>query len=43
MLMIFKRSCDTENWSNDEDNSASHHWNYIILYFNIIYFVVTLF
>ncbi len=30
--MISKRSCDTENWSNDEDNSALHHRNNITFY-----------
>ncbi len=27
--MISIRSCDTENWSNDEENSALHHRNNI--------------
>ncbi len=44
--MISKRSCDTENWSNDEENSALHHRNNIIFYnvlklktfFNLIIF-----
>ncbi len=27
--MISIRSCDTENWSNDEENSALHHMNNI--------------
>ncbi len=30
--MISKRSCDTENWSNDEENSALHHRNNITFY-----------
>ncbi len=30
--MISKRSCDTENWSNDEENSALHHRNNIKFY-----------
>jgi len=25
--MISEGSCDTEDWSNDADNSASHHRN----------------
>ncbi len=44
--MISKRSCDTENWSNDEENSALHHRNNITFYnvlklktfFNLIIF-----
>ncbi len=44
--MISKRSCDTENWSNNEDNSALHHRNNITFYnilklktfFNLIIF-----
>ncbi len=43
--MISKRSCDTENWSNEE-NSALHHRNNITFYnvlklktfFNLIIF-----
>ncbi len=30
--MFSKRSCDTENWSNDEENSALHHRNNITFY-----------
>ncbi len=30
--MISKRSCDTENWSNEEENSALHHRNNITFY-----------
>ncbi len=30
--MISKRSCDTENRSNDEENSALHHSNNITFY-----------
>ncbi len=30
--MISKRSCDTENWSNYEENSALHHRNNITFY-----------
>ncbi len=30
--MISKRSCDTENWSNDEENSALQHRNNITFY-----------
>ncbi len=26
----FWRSCDTEDWSNDAENSAAHHRNYIL-------------
>ncbi len=44
--MISKRSCDTENWSNDEENSALHHRNNITFhnvlklktFFNLIIF-----
>ncbi len=44
--MISKRSCDTENWSNDEENSALHCRNNITFYnvfklktfFNLIIF-----
>ncbi len=25
--MISEESCDTEDWSNDAENSAAHHWN----------------
>jgi len=25
--MISEGSCDTEDWSNDVENSALHHWN----------------
>ncbi len=25
--MISKGSCDTEDWSNDDENSALHHMN----------------
>jgi len=25
--MISEGSCDTEDWSNDAENSALHHWN----------------
>ncbi len=35
--MISIRSCDTENWSNDEENSALHHRNNITFY-NILQF-----
>ncbi len=27
--MISEGSCDTEDWSNDAENSALHHKNYI--------------
>jgi len=27
--MISEGSCDTEDWSNDAENSAFHHWNFI--------------
>ncbi len=30
--MISKISCDTENWSNDEENSVLHHRNNIAFY-----------
>ncbi len=30
--MISKRSCNTENWSNEEENSALHHRNNITFY-----------
>ncbi len=30
--MFSKRSCNTENWSNDEENSALHHRNNITFY-----------
>ncbi len=30
--MISKRSCDTENWSNDDENSALHHRDNITFY-----------
>ncbi len=44
--MFSKRSCDTENCSNDEENSALHHRNNITFYnvlklktfFNLIIF-----
>jgi len=26
-ILISDRSCDTENWSNDGENSALHHRN----------------
>ncbi len=30
--MISKRSCDTENWSNDEENPVLHYRNNITFY-----------
>jgi len=27
ITIIFERSCDTEDWSNDAENSALHHMN----------------
>ncbi len=34
--MISEESCDTEDWSNDAENSASHHKNnYILKYITI--------
>jgi len=33
--MISEGSCDTEDWSNDAENSAFHHWNFIWLYIQI--------
>ncbi len=32
--MISEESCDTEDWSNDAENTALHHWNK--LHFKII-------
>ncbi len=33
----FWRSCDTEDWSNDAENSAAHHRNkfHFTIYYNI--------
>jgi len=25
--LYYKGSCDTEDWSNDAESSALHHWN----------------
>jgi len=27
ITMISEGSCDAEDWSNDAENSALHHWN----------------
>ncbi len=41
IIMIYDRSCDTEDWSNDADNTALHHRNklhfkiYSVIYFNL--------
>ncbi len=39
-IVIYEGSCDTEYWSNDAENSASHHRNQIHLkiYFKLIVF-----
>ncbi len=29
--MTYEGSCDTEDWSNDAENSALHHWNQLYL------------
>ncbi len=41
-VMISKRSNDTENWSNDEENSALHHRNNITFY-NILILIFFVF
>ncbi len=41
ILMISKISCDTENWSNDEENSVLHHRNNITFY-NILQLVLSI-
>ncbi len=33
--MISERSCDTEDWSNDAENSALHHRNNILKYIKL--------
>ncbi len=32
--MISEGSCDTEDWSDDAENSASHHRNVILQFYN---------